>query len=102
MGWLCVRQAIIGKWGNVREKAPSTSSDLVGVLFIRRPRSFSYLALSDARYGEFGKAPSTSSDLVEVLFIRRPRSFLYLALSDARYGEFGKVPSTSSDPVGVL
>ena len=66
MGLQCVRQAIIG---NVREKVPSTSSDLVGVLCIRRPRSFSYLALSDARYGEFGKAPSTLSDPVGVLFI---------------------------------
>ena len=33
------------------------------------PRSFSYLALSDARYGEFGKAPSTLSDPVGVLYI---------------------------------
>ena len=55
MGWLCVRQAIIGKWCNVREKAPSTSSALVGVLFIRRPRSFSYLVLFDARYGGLKK-----------------------------------------------
>ena len=72
MGWLCVRQAIIGKWGNVREKAPSTSSDLVGVLSIRRPRSFSYLVLFDARYDVLEK---------HHYFVRPRRSIIHASSS---------------------